>query len=121
MTTFTHHLFASVPALWRDEANAILEARGYGPGNFSIRLTSRADGVTTHYGVWTVVQPTFLAWLQSVAAGLEGVDGADPAEVQSVVKSLRVSAPERRDFADAGRAGWEAFLAGHGLREVPEA
>lgn len=77
------HAILIVSAQSRNEANALGEAMGWGSDNYTVKLSSREDGVTTHYGLATPVSDSFVAMYEACLEGVppEGI----PPELIAVV------------------------------------
>lgn len=123
-----------IPVPLRAAANAVGDAMGWGPENYTVPLSSDGETVT-HYACRTDVQPSFLAILLSAGydltrAGLtpeqiEAVQAAldampeppvIPAGVGAVLNALDIDLSETLWGADHARAA----MATRGLSELPK-
>ena len=102
-----------IPASLRDQANALGEAMGWGPDNYSVPLSASGSEPPTHFGLHAWAQPSFAAMLAGVAQGdVPEVPGLSAAQVAEVVGALIVS------FAEIAGWHWERVLADNGLQVV---
>lgn len=58
-----HSAVFIIPAAYRDAGNALGEAMGWGPGNYSVALSPTGAEPATHYGCRADVTDGFLAML----------------------------------------------------------
>lgn len=103
MTEYTLSVVQLCPDAYRDTANAIAEAAGYGPSNLSVELR-HADG-STWWGCHAWWIPEALA-AKSAPTGDPAVDGV----LAQVVNSSRVGGDPQQH--------WQAALAERGLSPV---
>lgn len=100
MSQYTLSVVQLCPAAYRDAANAIAEAAGYGPGNLSVELR-HTDGSTW----WGCHAP----WIPEVFAQATAPTG-DPA-IDDVLSQVVTSAQTREDYLQH----WQEALAANGL------
>lgn len=112
MTQYTLSVVQLCPDPWREAANAIAEAAGYGPNNLSVELR-HTDG-STWWGchAW---------WIPEVlAAAINPPDGGTGnAEILAQVITKVVYVPPGSDATGVGNAHWRAVLSANEL-SVPE-
>jgi len=112
-TLWTYSIVMIAPAATKDgaNANAIAEALGHGPNNFSATLS--ADGQTvTHYGCRTQAQQSFVDLLAGMGQGeFPPIEGADPQIIGAILSSLII---DIQDGAD-GATHFNAVLETNGL------
>lgn len=63
------HAIFVVSAQTRAEANSLSAAMGWGPANYTIRLSNRSDGAVSHYALATPVSEQFVAFYKAAMAG----------------------------------------------------
>jgi hypothetical protein len=85
------------PDATKDGANAVAEALGHGPNNFSATLSN--DGQTvTHYGCRTQAQQSFVDLLTGMGQGeMPPIEGADPQVIGAILASLIIDISESED------------------------
>jgi hypothetical protein len=110
-TLWTYSIVMIAPAATKDGANAIAEALGHGPNNFSATLS--ADGQTiTHYGCWTQAQQSFVDLLAGMGQGeFPPIEGANPRVIEAILASLII---DIQDGAD-GASHFNSVLDANGL------
>ncbi|WP_288076897.1 hypothetical protein [Pseudomonas sp.] len=117
MSDYTMSVVQLCPDAYRDAANAIAEAAGYGPGNLSVELR-HADG-STWWGchAW---------WIPRVLAEMTAPTG-DPA-IDDVLAQVITSTVDTTGMTDAelsvvGLQHWQDALAANGMtvNETPPA
>jgi hypothetical protein len=110
-TLWTYSIVMIAPAATKDGANAIAEALGHGPSNFSATLSN--DGQTiTHYGCRTQAQQSFVDLMAGMGQGeLPPIEGVDPKLIEAILISLII---DIQDGAD-GAAHFNAVLESNGL------
>ena len=110
-TLWTYSIVMIAPAATKDGANAIAEALGHGPNNFSATLSN--DGQTiTHYGCRTQAQQSFVDLLAGMGQGeMPPIEGADPQVIAAILSSLIIDIVEGGD----GAAHFNAVLEANGL------
>ncbi len=110
-TLWTYSIVMIAPAATKDGANAIAEALGHGPNNFSATLS--ADGQTiTHYGCRTQAQQSFVDLLAGMGQGeFPPIEGTNPRVIEAILASLII---DIQDGAD-GAAHFNAMLEANGL------
>ncbi|MNZ22489.1 hypothetical protein D3C78_395810 [compost metagenome] len=108
MSDYTLSVVQLCPDAYKDAANAIAEAAGYGPGNLSVELRDSQGGTW-----WGCHAP----WIPEVFAALTAPTG-DPS-VDDVLAQVVTSAQTREDYLQH----WTEVLAANGLSVVqpPEA
>lgn len=83
------------PTNLRDKANALAEALGYGPNNYTVPLSEDGTEPATHYGLHTWAQETFADMLTGAGEGIMPdaliEAGYPPADFAAVVGSLIAS------------------------------
>jgi hypothetical protein len=96
-TDWKYSIVMIAPTYTRDGANAVAEALGHGPNNFSATLS--ADGKTvTHYGCRTQAQQSFVELLAGMGQGkLPPIEGADPQIIGAILGSLIIDISENED------------------------
>ena len=82
-----------VPAALLAEGNAIGEALGWGPGNFSVPLSTNGLEPATHYGLHAQAQQNFVDMFTGAAQGVVP-DGLDPAALPVIGAMASSSAVE---------------------------
>jgi hypothetical protein len=110
-TLWTYSIVMIAPAATKDGANAIAEALGHGPNNFSAQLSN--DGQTiTHYGCRTQAQQSFVDLLAGMGQGeFPPIEGANPRVIEAILASLII---DIQDGAD-GASHFNAVLEANGL------
>jgi hypothetical protein len=110
-TLWTYSIVMIAPAATKDGANAIAEALGHGPNNFSATLSN--DGKTiTHYGCRTQAQQSFVELLAGMGQGeFPPIEGANPRVIEAILGSLII---DIQDGAD-GATHFNAMLESNGL------
>ena len=84
-----------VPAAYRDAANDLVEAMGWGPDNYRIPLTGDGEAIS-HYAVATPVDQQFADWLENPPP-----EAAGASEILSVlIASLRPRGDDRQHALD---------------------
>lgn len=81
-----------IPASLRDKANALGEAMGWGPNNYSVPLSASGSEPATHWSLnLAEAGPEFLAMLEGAGQG-HMPDGLDfpPADFAAVMGGLAV-------------------------------
>jgi hypothetical protein len=98
-TLWTYSIVMIAPAATKDGANAIAEALGHGPNNFSATLSN--DGQTiTHYGCRTQAQQSFVDLLAGMGQGeFPSIEGADPQIIGAILASLIIDIQDGADGA----------------------
>ena len=89
----THSTVLIIPAELHAEANALGEAMGWGPNNYSVPLSATGAEPATHYGLHTWVEDSFLTLIEGVEQGAmpEGLTGYTLEGIQAIVAALIVS------------------------------
>jgi len=110
-TLWTYSIVMISPAATRDGANAIAEALGHGPNNFSAQLSN--DGVNvTHYGSRTQAQQSFVDLLTGMGQGeMPPIEGVDPQVIGAILGSLIIDISESED----GYSHFNRLLEANGL------
>jgi hypothetical protein len=95
-----------IPAELRDDANALAEAIGHGPNNYSVALSGDGQEPATHYGLHTWAQQAFIDLLASdgMPAGL----GQFAPVKEAVISSVRLDSDGH----------WQDVLQLHGLAVI---
>jgi len=98
-TDWKYSIVMIAPTYTRDGANAIAEALGHGPDNFSATLSN--DGQTvTHYGCRTQAQQSFVDLLAGMGQGeMPPIEGADPQVIADILASLIIDVQDGADGA----------------------
>ncbi len=110
-TLWTYSIVMIAPAATKDGANAIAEALGHGPNNFSATLSSDGQSIT-HYGCRTQAQQSFVDLLAGMGQGeFPPIEGANPRVIEAILASLII---DIQDGAD-GAAHFNAVLEANGL------
>jgi len=110
-TLWTYSIVMIAPAATKDGANAIAEALGHGPNNFSAQLSNDGQAIT-HYGCRTQAQQSFVDLLAGMSQGeFPSIEGADPRVIEAILGSLII---DIQDGAD-GAAHFNAVLEANGL------
>jgi hypothetical protein len=105
-TLWTYSIVMIAPAATKDGANAIAEALGHGPNNFSATLSADGQSVT-HYGCRTQAQQSFVDLLAGMGEGeFPPIEGANPRVIEAILASLII---DIQDGAD-GAAHFNAML-----------
>lgn len=81
-----YSLVLIIPADLRDDANALAEALGHGPSNYSVPLSPTGGEPATHWGLHTWAQQSFIDMLEADAMpkGLEQYAMVKDAVISSV-------------------------------------
>ena len=90
-----------VPDSLREKANALGEAMGWGPNNYSIALSADGSEPATHWGL-NLAEPTpeFLTMLQDAAQGempAELAQGGYPADTFAAITGALISSQDGFD------------------------
>jgi len=110
-TLWTYSIVMIAPAATKDGANAIAEALGHGPNNFSATLSGDGQSIT-HYGCRTQAQQSFVDLLAGMGQGeFPPIEGVDPKLIETILTSLII---DIQDGAD-GAAHFNAVLEANGL------
>jgi hypothetical protein len=72
-----------IPAALREEGNAIAEAMGWGPDNYSVPLSATGQEPATHYGLHAYSNDQFKSWIEGTESLPEGMEAA-----QEVINAL---------------------------------
>ena len=98
-TLWTYSIVMIAPAATRDGANAIAEALGHGPNNFSATLSNDGQSIT-HYGCRTQAQQSFVDLLAGMGQGeFPDLQGVDPQVIAAILASLVIDIQEGADGA----------------------
>ena len=83
-----------IPAALHAEANALGEAIGWGPNNYSVPLSATGAEPATHYGLHTWAEDSFLTLIEGVSQGAmpEGLTGYTIDDLQAITTALIMSA-----------------------------
>jgi hypothetical protein len=96
-TLWIYSIVMIAPAATKDGANAIAEALGHGPNNFSATLSADGQSVT-HYGCRTQAQQSFVDLLAGMGQGeFPPIEGADPQIIGAILGSLIIDISENED------------------------
>jgi hypothetical protein len=110
-TLWTYSIVMIAPAATKDGADAIAEALGHGPNNFSATLSNDRQSVT-HYGCRTQAQQSFVDLLAGMGQGeFPPIEGANPRVIEAILASLII---DIQDGAD-GATHFNAMLEANGL------
>ena len=110
-TLWTYSIVMIAPAATKDGANAIAEALGHGPNNFSATLSNDGQSIT-HYGCRTQAQQSFVDLLAGMGQGeFPPIDGVDPQLIAAILQSLII---DIKDGAD-GATHFNQVLTDNGL------
>jgi hypothetical protein len=110
-TLWTYSIVMIAPAATKNGANAIAEALGHGPNNFSATLSSDGKSIT-HYGCRTQAQQSFVELLAGMGQGeFPPIEGANPRVIEAILASLII---DIQDGAD-GATHFNAMLEANGL------
>jgi hypothetical protein len=110
-TLWTYSIVMIAPAATKDGANAIAEALGHGPNNFSATLSNDGQSIT-HYGCRTQAQQSFVDLLAGMGQGeFPPIEGANPRVIEAILGSLII---DIQDGAD-GATHFNAMLESNGL------
>jgi hypothetical protein len=110
-TLWTYSIVMIAPAATKDGANAIAEALGHGPNNFSATLSNDGQNIT-HYGCRTQAQQSFVDLLAGMGQGeFPPIEGANPRVIEAILASLII---DIQDGAD-GATHFNAVLEANGL------
>jgi hypothetical protein len=110
-TLWTYSIVMIAPAATKDGANAIAEALGHGPNNFSATLCNDRQTIT-HYGCRTQAQQSFVDLLAGMGQGeFPPIEGANPRVIEAILGSLII---DIQDGAD-GATHFNAMLESNGL------
>ena len=109
MTDYTYSLTLIAPVAYRDAANAVAEAMGWGPDNYSIPLTDNGTDIT-HYALATCCDQQFVDWMTEPPT--------EAGDIGDLLEALIVSIAPRTDDGQHGR---DTFAAnGLTVRVEPE-
>jgi hypothetical protein len=98
-TLWTYSIVMIAPAATKDGANAIAEALGHGPNNFSATLSNDGKSIT-HYGCRTQAQQSFVDLLAGMGQGeFPSIEGADPQIIGAILASLIIDIQDGADGA----------------------
>jgi hypothetical protein len=98
-TLWTYSIVMIAPAATKDGANAIAEALGHGPNNFSATLSSDGKSIT-HYGCRTQSQQSFVELLAGMGQGqFPPIEGANPRVIEAILASLIIDIQDGADGA----------------------
>ncbi len=116
MSQFQNSVVLIAPAALRAAANALAEAMGWGPDNYSVPLSPGGAEPATHYGLHTWATDDFLATVAGAEAGelpphLGGA-GMAPAQVAGLIAQLIIS------VQGSAEQHFESVLAERGLQRV---
>ena len=110
-TLWTYSIVMIAPAATRDGANAVAEALGHGPNNFSATLSNDGQSIT-HYGCRTQAQQSFVDLLAGMGQGqMPPIDGVDPQLIETILTSLVIDIQNGAD----GATHFNQVLADNGL------
>ncbi len=110
-TLWTYSIVMIAPAATKDGADAIAEALGHGPNNFSATLSTDGQSIT-HYGCRTQAQQSFVDLLAEMGQGeFPSIEGANPRVIEAILASLII---DIQDGAD-GATHFNAMLEANGL------
>lgn len=87
--------------------DAICESRGWGPNNFSARITSDGENIT-HYGLHATMSEENMAWLQDAVA-------ADPEAAAQLIFLFHTAKPEQSFWDWAADLGLSSYVEEIGL------
>jgi len=105
-----------IPAALRDKADRLGELMGWGPGNYSVPLSSDGTSVT-HYGCRADVTTGFLDMIAGAQAGhLPSID-MPPGDIVAVLSALVADFAEPGQYASA-REHFEAVCVARGLEAL---
>ncbi len=121
MTNFNTSLSAFVPAARRDQVNSVLEALGFGPGNFSVAMSPSGVPVVTHYGLHAADDGT----MQDVLDGTTDLSGIDftslpftQAQANAAIASVIIHALPKDD--NWGKANFDTGATNAGMKRIPK-
>lgn len=98
-TLWTYSIVMIAPAATKDGANAIAEALGHGPNNFSATLSNDGQSIT-HYGCRTQAQQSFVDLLAGMGQGeMPPIEGVDPKLIETILTSLIIDIQDGADGA----------------------
>jgi hypothetical protein len=98
-TLWTYSIVMIAPAATKDGANAIAEALGHGPNNFSATLSTDGQSIT-HYGCRTQAQQSFVDLLVGMGQGeFPPIEGANPRVIETILASLIIDIQDGADGA----------------------
>lgn len=96
-----HSVVLIVPAALLTQANALAEAMGFGPNNYTVPLSADGSEPATHYGLHTWAEQSFVDMLEGAAQGVmpqELIDaGYAPEDFAAVVGGLVSSVRDAMD------------------------
>lgn len=98
-----------LPSALRDAGNAVAEAMGWGPDNYSIPLSPTAKTPATHYGLRSWVDDRFEGWVTGREPLPQGMEAAQPV-IDALIYSFRPDGEHIGHFADV--------LAANGLAQI---
>lgn len=88
MSLYIYRAAFIVPDAHRDNARALNEQIGWGPGTYSCPLSADGSEPATHWGLSTVATQTARDIIGDAATG-QAPEGIDPAAAQTVVNAAR--------------------------------
>jgi hypothetical protein len=110
-TLWTYSIVMIAPAATKDGADAIAEALGHGPNNFSATLSTDGQSIT-HYGCRTQAQQSFVELLAGMGQGeFPPIEGANPQIIGAILGSLIIDIQDGVD----GATHFNAVLEANGL------
>jgi hypothetical protein len=98
-----------LPAAMRDAGNAVAEAMGWGPDNYSVPLSADGSAPATHYGLHAWTDDQFKGWVEGTAPLPDGMDAAVPV-IAALIASFRTSGEPRQHFHEV--------LSANGLAQI---
>lgn len=106
-----------IPVAERDQANALAEAMGWGPNNYSVPLSTAGTDPATHYGLRAGAEDSFEAMLGTAQA--DGtmpqplIDAGFPADTFAAIVAAVIA-----DFRDDPTGHFDDICAAHGLQRI---
>ncbi|MNC18302.1 hypothetical protein D3C87_1797130 [compost metagenome] len=89
MSEYTLSVVQLCPDAYKDAANAIAEAAGYGTGNLSVELRDASGGIW-----WGCHSP----WIPSALERATNLPSEAPAEWHAALEAVKTSAIPREDY-----------------------
>ena len=121
MTNFNTSLSAFVTNLHKDRVNVIMEAKGFGPGNFSVPLSPSGNPNTTKWGLHAADDGSMQALLNGTT-DLSGLDfnslGFTLMQANAAISTVVLHLVSRLPSDAWNNENFGASLVGQGLKRI---